>query len=76
MENAFHPFSQRFAQLGSPNDPQGIAPFIIRHLALAGDAGLPDAAFLREALVQDSNRVGPAGALSEALRGQESTPSP
>jgi hypothetical protein len=80
MENTHHRFSELFAQLGLPNDPQGITQFLTRNAPLAGDVRLPDApfwspaqaTFLREALLQDSDWAGLADQLSEALRGPES----
>lgn len=82
MENAHHHFSELFAQLGLPSDPQGIAGFIQQHAPLAGEVALPEApfwtpaqaAFLREALLQDSNWAEVADQLSEALRGREQPP--
>jgi hypothetical protein len=80
MENTHHRFSELFAQLGLPNDPQGITQFLTRNAPLAGDFRLPDApfwspaqaTFLREALLQDSDWAELADQLSEALRGPES----
>ena len=79
MQDAHHHFSDLFAQLGLPNDAQGIAQFLAQHRPLAGDIRLPDApcwspaqaAFLREALVQDSDWAELADQLSEALRAPE-----
>ena len=81
MQDAHHHFSDLFAQLGLPNDAQGIAQFLAQHRPLAGDIRLPDApfwspaqaAFLREALVQDSDWAELADQLSEALRVPEHT---
>ncbi|MFT7115359.1 MAG: hypothetical protein ACI9I0_000563 [Rhodoferax sp.] len=83
MEIFHHHFSELFAQMGLPSDPQGITQFLTQHLPLAGDVRLPDAAFwspaqaafLREALLRDSNWAELAAQLSEALRGQETLPS-
>ena len=80
MENTHHRFSELFAQLGLPSDPNHIAQFLALHAPLAGDVRLPDApfwspaqaAFLREALLQDSDWAELADQLSEALRGPES----
>jgi hypothetical protein len=82
MQDAHHHFSDLFAQLGLPNDPQGIRQFLTQHTPLAGDVRLPDApfwspaqaTFLTEALIQDSDWAELADQLSEALRGQESPP--
>lgn len=79
MQTAHPYFSDLFAQLGLPNGPQDIAQFLAEHTPLAGDVSLPDAAFwspsqaafLKEALLQDSNWAELADQLSEALRGQE-----
>jgi hypothetical protein len=79
MEKPTHHFSELFAQLGLPSDDQGIARFLMDHTPLAGDVKLPDAAFwspaqaafLREALLQDSDWAEPADQLSQALRGPE-----
>jgi Protein of unknown function (DUF2789) len=80
MENTHHRFSELFAQLGLPSDPNHIAQFLTLHAPLAGDVRLPDApfwspaqaAFLKEALLQDSDWAELADQLSEALRGPES----
>ncbi|QCB48430.1 DUF2789 domain-containing protein [Hydrogenophaga sp. PAMC20947] len=82
MQDAHHHFSDLFAQLGLPNDPQGITQFLTQHAPLAGDVRLPDApfwspaqaAFLTEALLLDSDWAELADQLSEALRGQETPP--
>jgi hypothetical protein len=79
MQEAHHHFSDLFAQLGLPTDPQGIAQFLAQHRPLAGDVRLPDApfwstaqaTFLKEALLQDSDWAELADQLSEALRGDE-----
>jgi hypothetical protein len=81
MQDAHHQFSDLFAQLGLPNDDKGIAQFLAAHRPLAGDVRLPDApfwspaqaAFLREALMQDSDWAELADQLSEALRGPVQT---
>jgi hypothetical protein len=79
MQDAHHHFSDLFAQLGLPHEPQGIAQFLAQHRPLAGDVRLPDApfwspaqaSFLREALLQDSDWAELADQLSESLRGVE-----
>ena len=79
MQDAHHHFSELFAQLGLPDDPNGIAQFLAQHRPLAGEVRLPDApfwspaqaAFLKEALLQDSDWAELADQLSEALRGDE-----
>jgi hypothetical protein len=79
MEKPTHHFSELFAQLGLPTDDQSIARFLIDHTPLAGDVRLPDAvfwssaqaAFLRDALLQDSDWAEPADQLNQALRGPQ-----
>jgi len=79
MEKSAHRFGDLFAQLGLPCDDRGISKFLCTHTPLAGDIKLPDApfwspaqaAFLREALLQDSDWAELVDQLSEALRGPE-----
>jgi hypothetical protein len=79
MENPLHHFSDLFAQLGLPSDEQGIRRFLATHTPLAAGVDLPDApfwtpaqaAFLREALLQDSDWAELADQLSGALRQPE-----
>jgi hypothetical protein len=79
MDKPIHRFSELFAQLGLPVDAPGIAQFLATHTPLAGEVKLADApfwspaqaAFLREALLQDSDWAELADQLSEALRGPE-----
>ena len=79
MDKPIHHFSELFAQLGLPADEQDIRQFIATHSPLAADVALPDApfwmpaqaAFLREALLQDSDWAELVDQLSEALRGSE-----
>ncbi len=76
MDNPIHHFSDLFAQLGLPTDEPGIRQFIAAHTPLAADLELPQAsfwtpaqaAFLREALLQDSDWAELADQLSQALR--------
>ena len=76
MDNPSHPFHALFEQLGLPSDAPGIADFLARHAPLADPVRLPDAsfwspaqaAFLREALQQDSDWAELADQLSQALR--------
>lgn len=76
MEKHTHRFSELFAQLGLPSDEHGIAQFLKAHRPLAGSVKLPDApfwssaqaAFLHEALLQDSDWAELADQLSQALR--------
>lgn len=79
MQDAHHLFSDLFAQLGLPNDPQGISQFLAQHRPLAGEVSVDQApfwtpaqaSFLKEALLQDSDWAELADQLSEALRGDE-----
>lgn len=79
MDKPAHRFGELFAQLGLPSDEPGIARFLSTHTPLAGEIKLPDApfwtpaqaAFLREALLQDSDWAELVDQLSEALRGPE-----
>jgi Protein of unknown function (DUF2789) len=76
MNNPTHTFSDLFAQLGLPCQPSDIATFLAAHAPLADTTRLVDApfwkptqaAFLREALLQDSDWAGPVDQLSAALR--------
>jgi hypothetical protein len=76
MDNPIHLFSDLFAQLGLPADEPGIRQFIAAHTPLAADLELPlasfwtpaQAAFLREALLQDSDWAELVDQLSQALR--------
>jgi Protein of unknown function (DUF2789) len=71
-----HHFKDLFAQLGLPNDDAGIQHFIASHAPLPADFRLPEApfwtpaqaAFLREAILQDSDWVDMVDQLSVALR--------
>jgi Protein of unknown function (DUF2789) len=76
MNKHMHHFSDLFAQLGLPNDELGIKHFIASHFPLSPDLRLPEApfwtpaqaAFLREAILQDSDWVEMVDQLSVALR--------
>lgn len=71
-----HHFRHLFAQLGLPDHPEGIVHFLTVHAAMAEGMRLPDApywtisqaAFLREALMQDSDWTDMVDQLSLALR--------
>jgi len=77
MEKPIHRFHDLFAQLGLPNDAASIEQFIATHASLAADAKLASApfwnpaqaAFLREACMQDADWAELADQLSVALRG-------
>lgn len=76
MDEPMHRFHQLFAQLGLPSDAAGIAGFLQANWPLPGDVALPDApfwtasqaAFLREALLQDADWAQQVEQLSQALR--------
>ena len=76
MNKPMHHFSDLFAQLGLPNDDDAIKHFIASHHPLSSDFRLPDApfwsptqaAFLREAILQDSDWVVMIDQLSVSLR--------
>lgn len=76
MDTPIHCFHDLFAQLGLPNDAASIGQFITSHAPLAPDVKLASAnfwkpaqaAFLREACVQDADWAELADQLSEALR--------
>ncbi len=76
MEHNFHPFHELFEQLGLGNRPEEIAAFLRAHTPLPHDIALPDApfwtpaqaAFLREALLADSDWAEVVDALNAALR--------
>ena len=56
MEYAFHDFTNLFAQLGLPNDPESIQKFIKANAPLAPHVKLEDAKFWTEgqsALIKD-----------------------
>jgi hypothetical protein len=77
MEKSTHRFHELFAQLGLPSDEHGIAQFLQTHTPLANHIKLPDApfwspaqaAFLHDALLQDSDWAELADQLSQAMRG-------
>ena len=76
MNKPMHQFSDLFAQLGLPNDDLAIKHFLTSHFPLSPDFRLPEApfwtptqaAFLREAILQDSDWVEMVDQLSVALR--------
>ncbi len=75
MEQHKHSMSHLFSQLGQPSDAAAIAQFISTHRPLAGEIRLPDAefwsptqaAFLREAIQDDSDWTGVVDQLNSAL---------
>ena len=77
MDKPIHHFHDLFAQLGLPNDAASIEQFIASHAPLAADVKLANAAFwspaqaafLREACMQDADWSELADQLSVALRG-------
>lgn len=76
MNKPSHSFSDLFAQLGLPCEPEDIAAFLASHTPLPDNIKLVEApfwqptqaAFLREALLQDSDWADPVDQLSAALR--------
>ncbi len=76
MEQPVHRFHELFAQLGLPDDDASIEHFIAAHRPLAATVKLPDAAcwsvaqaaFLREACLQDADWAELADQLNLALR--------
>lgn len=80
MDKPNHSFTDLFAQLGLPCEPPDIATFLAAHAPLADNIKLFDApfwsaaqaAFLKEALQQDSDWADPVDNLSQALRAPKS----
>ncbi|MDW3682116.1 DUF2789 domain-containing protein [Cupriavidus sp. CV2] len=76
MDNAFHHFSELFAQLGLPADEKGIREFLATHSPLAPDVVLADAPFwtpaqatlLREEILEDADWAEVVDQLNAALR--------
>jgi Protein of unknown function (DUF2789) len=76
MDTPMHRFKDLFAQLGLPADELGINHFLNTHAPLPENIRLADApfwkptqaAFLREAILQDSDWVELVDQLSIALR--------
>ena len=76
MEHHFHPFHELFEQLGLRSSPEQIQSFLQAHAPLPHELALPDApfwtpsqaAFLHEALMEDSDWAGVVEALNAALR--------
>lgn len=76
MEHPFHPFHELFEQLGLGSSHEQIHVFLEMHAPLAHDLALHDApfwtpsqaAFLREALMEDGDWAGVVDALNAALR--------
>ena len=76
MNKPMHRFSDLFAQLGLPNDELAIKHFLTNHAPLHGDLRLHEApfwspaqaAFLREAILQNSDWVQTVDQMSAALR--------
>ncbi|MCV2353046.1 DUF2789 domain-containing protein [Paucibacter sp. B2R-40] len=78
MENSHHRFNELFAQLGLPNDDQGIHDFLTQHAPLAPEIRLGDAPFwnaaqaemLRKARLDDADWAELVDQLDAALRYQ------
>ncbi len=76
LEPGTHHFQDLFAQLGLANDATSIRQFLAAHAPIGGDVNIADAsfwspaqaAFLREALLDDSDWAELVDQLSEALR--------
>jgi Protein of unknown function (DUF2789) len=76
MDQFFHRFSELFAQLGLPNDPDSIRAFIQAHSPLSSTVRLEDApfwtpaqaTFLKEQLLEDADWAEVADHLNGALR--------
>lgn len=76
MERQHHSLSELFLQLGLPAGPEQINAFVAAHSPLPHGTSLSEAtfwntaqaAFLREALEQDSDWVESVDQLNEALR--------
>jgi hypothetical protein len=76
MNKPIQHFHDLFAQLGLPDDDAHIRQFLVAHKPLAGDIKLADApfwtpaqaAFLQEALQDDSDWAEVADQLNTALR--------
>lgn len=76
MYQFFHRFSELFAQLGLPSDPQSIARFIASKSPLDGAVLLQDAPFwtpaqatlLREHILEDADWAEVVDQLNNALR--------
>lgn len=77
MEKSFHRFSDLFAQLGLPSDPESIEAFLLDHAPLPDDVRLADAPFwsaaqsalLREEILEDADWAEVVDQLNVALRG-------
>ncbi|HEX5805261.1 MAG TPA: DUF2789 domain-containing protein [Macromonas sp.] len=76
MEHSHHRFSELFAQLGLPAEPDSIASFLRQHRPLPDELHLADAPFwnssqaslLREQLIQDADWAETVDQLNAALR--------
>ena len=76
MDTPFHRFSDLFAQLGLPSEPEAIAAFIAEHRPLEEEYRLEDAPFwtesqaqlLRETIVEDADWAEVVDHLNAALR--------
>ena len=76
MEYAFHDFTNLFAQLGLPNDPESIQKFLRAHSPIPADVRLEDASFwtpaqsawLKEDVAQDGDWAIVADRLSAVMR--------
>lgn len=80
MEKSIHRFHELFAQLGLPQDDAGIEQFITTHAQMPENIKLSEAtfwspaqaAFLRDACLEDADWAMLADQLNLALRGKAS----
>ncbi len=76
MEFSFHDFTNLFAQLGLPNDPESIQRFIKQHAPLDPNIRLEDAPFwnasqaalLRDNIINDADWAQVADRLNAVMR--------
>lgn len=76
MNQLFHRFSELFAQLGLPHEPERIGEFLARHAPLSPEIRLEDAPFwtsaqstlLREQICVDADWAEVVDQLNLALR--------
>lgn len=76
MEYVFHDFTNLFAQLGLPNDPESIQQFLRTHSPIPAGTRIEDASFwtpaqaawLKEDIAQDGDWAIVADRLSAVMR--------
>lgn len=82
MNNTMHRFSDLFAQLGLPSDPESIAHFLAGNHGMTNGMRLPEAPywsvaqaqFLSESLLQDADWTDWVDRLSQALQHPPQSP--